>query len=127
MGEFSARADVEKNRLYLVAKGFMTDDQMKAACELDIQELKKLKPGFDVISDVFELKAATPEGSEEIARVQKAFNEMGIGRNIIIIKDPITQMQIERKGKESGVGHEHASSVEEAERMLDNSHSHIST
>ena len=117
---FDARADVVKNRLYITLKGFLTDEEAKNAAGLVIAEIRKLRPGFDVINDLSEFEAASPVGTQEIARGQKAAVGGGARRFIRVVSQEILGAhQFQRVAKTTGVTAEVAGSVIEAERLLE--------
>lgn len=118
MGKYEIRADVARNRLYVVAEGFLTEEENKASADQTIEEMNKLKPGFDIISDTSTMKAATQEGIKEWDRLYQALADKGYRRSIGVIQDNITRMQVQRKSAEAGFKQEYAASVEEAELML---------
>jgi len=120
MGNYEIRADVEKNRLYILAEGFLTAEENKESVDKVLEELKKLRPGLGMITDLSKMKVASQEGAQEFERTTEAFKAMDIKRNIIVVEDAIARMQIDRHSrKQEELRTEFASSVEEAERMLD--------
>jgi len=119
MGESIVKADVAKNRLYLSAEGFLTPEQNQESGDRVIAELNKLKPGFDMITDLSKMEVTTQEGLQTFARLSKSFEAMNRKRSIVVMDDAIARMQIGRTGRETGRQAEYAASVEEAERILD--------
>jgi len=119
MGNCDIKADVEKNRLYIRLEGFLTGEENEAAVKRVFEALKMLKSGFDMITDLARMKAATQEGSQQFGRAYEAIKARGRNRNIVVIEDSLTRMQIERTSRGTGAQPEYASSVEEAERILD--------
>ena len=116
------RADVMKNRLYLRLVGFMTDEQAVMVADQIIAEIQKLRPGFTVINDISGLKPASPIATEHLRRAQEASARRGHGRIIRIVGDQaLTQMQWNRtlKASSQGAAAEVATTLAEAERMLD--------
>ena len=114
------RADVGKNRIYIVLDGYFNDDQMKTVGDKTIEETRKLKPGFAVINDITKFKPTTPQGAEDLKRGQGFMKDYGMGRVIRITEGAaLGQMQLSRKAKELGYIAEQAASIAEAERMLD--------
>lgn len=114
------RADVAKNRLYLVLGGFFADAEMVPIVDKCIAEAKKLKPGFDVINDISEFKPATPKGADEIKRAQIFVKENGVRKVIRVVGEAVlTQAQFDRQGKSAGYAADTASTVAEAEKILD--------
>ena len=119
MGKYEIRADVAKNRLYIKAEGFLTPEENKDVTVQTIGEISKLKPGFDTISDLSQMKVATQEGTKEWDELKDALTAKGLRRSMMVIKDEIARMQIQRKTKDADFKQEYVASVEEAERMLD--------
>ncbi len=120
MQKLEVRADIAKNRLYMIVGGFFTDEEMVKAVDQVIEGIKKLKPGFDIINDISEFRPATPQGAEEMKRAQLFAKSAGVGRVIRIVKSAVLgQMQFTRKSKEAGYAGETAASIREAEEMLD--------
>jgi hypothetical protein len=117
---FEARANIEKNRLYIKLEGFFSDEVARNAAETIFAEIDKLQPGFAVINDVSNFKPGTPTGAKEIVRVQTYEQEHGVGRIVRIVgQEVIGKMQFERMSKETDIKVEFATSLEEAERLLD--------
>jgi hypothetical protein len=119
--EYSIRADVMKNRLYISIKGFMTEEDAVTISDKASAEMRKLRPGFDVINDIRELKPASPKASKFYARQLDVAKEVGIGRVVRVVGDQvITKMQLTKALKDTvGVVALTAASVEEAESLLD--------
>ena len=96
---YEIRADSNKNRLYVVLEGFFTDQQVKEAADKTIEEIDKLRPGFDVINDISKFKPASTEGAKNIARGQQYALKCGVNRVIRVISDEVIgRMQFERLG-----------------------------
>jgi hypothetical protein len=115
------RADVLKNRLYISIKGFMSGEDAVIISDKAAAEQRKLKPGFDVINDIRDLKPATPKASQLYSRQLDVAKEIGVGRVVRVVGDQvITKMQLAKALKNAvGVVAETAASVEEAEKILD--------
>jgi hypothetical protein len=113
------KADLWKNRLYLVLQGFFSDEEAKEVADKTIQEIRKLKPGFDIINDISNYKPMSQRGADEIKRAQIVAFQCGVGRVIRVVPTTtIGAMQFARKSKEVGYDAELAPSIEEAENML---------
>ena len=119
--KYDIRADVLKNRLYIVIQGFMSEEDAVIISDKASTEQRKLRPGFDVINDIRRLQPASPKASQLYSRQLEVGKEIGIGRVVRIVGDQvITKMQLTKALKDSvGVVAETAASVEEAERLLD--------
>lgn len=119
MSEYKVRADVRKNRLYLVLDGFFNESEAKEIADRTIREVQKLRPGFDVINDISNFKPTSQQGADQIKRAGIFVRNYGVGRLIRVVPSAsIGSMQFTRKSREAGYDAEVASSVEEAERML---------
>jgi len=116
---YSIKSDLTKNILYITLEGFLSDEIVKTAADLTINEINKLKPGFSIINDISSFKPATAKGAEEIKRAQVYASAKGVSRIIRVVKQShLGAMQFSRTAKDAGYDNEIASSVEEAERML---------
>ncbi len=93
---------------------------MKELVDYTIQEIDKLKPGFTVINDISRCKPTTPQGAKELLRVQEYAQAAGLGRVIRIVESAVlTEMQYTRTAKKAGFTAETATSIQEAEEILD--------
>ena len=122
MGDYEIRIDTKKNRAVLRLSGFFTDDEIKELVkEVGDQGLiDQLKPGFDVINDIRTFKPASPKGAKELFGIQSQIKEIGVGRIIRIVgSDVLGKKQFDRNSKQAGYKAAVASSIEEAEKMLD--------
>jgi hypothetical protein len=117
-------ADVVKNRLYITFTGSFNDEDSLSAMNKTLTEIKKMRPGFSVITDISHFKPATAKALERIQVGQQAIAKQGVRRIIRIVdRSHITgQMQFLRMGKQvyDSVDPNIATSVQEAEAMLDN-------
>jgi hypothetical protein len=118
------RVDIEKNRLYIILGGTPTDEEARQTVREVMDAVDKLKSGFDVINDVSALQPLTPEGSEQIIRAQQYIQKAGVRRVVRVVgKLEIIKMQFRRTamraGYTSGTDANIATSIEQAERMLD--------
>ncbi len=117
---YDIQADVGKNRLSLVLKGFMNVDETKAAAEEAVAQAKTLKSGFTVINDITEFKPSSAEGAEHIKWAQMEVQKMGVGRVIRVIgKSQLGKMQFERTQKDAGYQADVAATMEEAEKLAE--------
>ena len=117
---FIVRADAAKNRLYVKLAGFFDYDELKASTDKSIEEVKKLKPGFDVINDISEFKPANQDILKEIERVQIHLKKIGV-RHVVRVQgnSKLTNLQFSRIGKSVDYAAEAVDTMEEAEKLLD--------
>ena len=117
---YTIRADVGKNRLYVKLAGFFDYNELKASTDKSIEEVKKLKPGFDVINDVSEFKPANQDILKEIERVQVHLKKVGV-RHVVRVQgdSKLTNLQFSRIGKAVDYVAEAVDTMEDAEKLLD--------
>ena len=120
---YQSTADIERNRLYITLKGRITAEESKKAAGQVLEDLKTLKSGFDVITDISEFEPVTQKETEVLVEVQKAFLEEGVNRIVRVIGDELKatvgKIQFERTSRQSNVTAENFNSIEEANRFLD--------
>jgi hypothetical protein len=118
---FEIRGDALRNRLYCRMAGFMTDQDAVRVADTIIAEIQKLQPGFAIINDIRDLKPTSQTATDHMKRAQEASVKHGSGRVIRVVGDQVvTQIQWNRTLKAvRGTPAETASTVEEAERMLE--------
>jgi len=111
-----------KNRIYFRMEDFLNDEEVREAVDKMIEEIGKLKPGFDIINDLSTFKPVSPEGAKEIERMIQFSNTRNV-RHVIRITGPhiLSQMQFDRINRMYGSSNvtEYVTSREEAERRLD--------
>ncbi len=117
---FTVIADIQKNRLYVKLVGFFDYNEMKASTDKTIEEVKKLKPGFDVINDVSEFRPAGQDMLKEIERAQSFLKKSGVRHGVRVEgKSRLANMQFSRIGKTVDYVAEAVETMEEAEKLLD--------
>jgi hypothetical protein len=113
-------ANVGKNRLFIRIEGRLDDAQARSVADTIIKEMERLRPGFDVVSDLTKAEPLGPEGSAQLKRVLEAQRERKYGRAVRIVgKSAKTALQFARDSKEFHHEPYLAFSMEEAERLLD--------
>jgi len=116
---YDIRSDYSNNILYIILKGFNTDEEAKQGADKVCEEVKKLKSGFNVINDISEFVPASPKAVEEIKRAQEFIKSRNVNRVIRIVNQSyIGSMQMSRASKEIGYNADTALSIEEAEQIL---------
>jgi hypothetical protein len=117
---YNLRIDPAKNRLYVTLTGFFTPEEMKKCVDETILATKKLKTGYDVITDISQFKPGVPEVAKEIERAQTHFSTSGVGRGLRVVGHAaLTAMQFSRTGKQAGYNSNNVATMEEAEKILD--------
>lgn len=113
-------ADVGKNRLFIRIEGRIDDTEAKSVADAFIREMDRMRPGFDVVSDLRTAELLGPEGVNQLKRILEASRERKCRRTVRIVgKAAQTALQFSRTSKEMQHEAYLAFSLEEAERLLD--------
>ena len=115
---YNTRINALKNCAYLTLKGRLEVTELKQWSASMLAELKKLKPGFGVVSDILECQPTDEEGRLIIQETQRKAKEMGMGNVVRITKgaNPVTANQWQRSSRSIGYTAADAASVEDARR-----------
>src|SRR4030042_1438995 len=117
---YTVEADVKKNRLYCKMVGYFSYKEMKDCTDKTETETKKLKSGFDVITDLSEFKPVGQDTLDEVARGQAFLKKSGVRYAIRIEgKMKLASLQFSRLGKNVDYVPDIVGSREEAEKLLD--------
>ncbi len=93
---------------------------MKKCSDETIALAKKLKRGFDVITDISQFKPATPEATKEIERVQAFFKTSGVRHGVRVVgENVLSGMQFKRTGGIAGYVSSNVATLSEAEKLLE--------
>ncbi len=116
---FSVEALVGKNRLVIRLWGVVTEEEALQIGDASLVALERLRPGFDILSDLREVIELPESGSGQIERVIEAARVRGFRRVVRVVGRSVTAaVRFQRSSRR--VGHEAylAFSLEEAERLL---------
>ena len=118
--EYVIEATPAKNRIYMKLKGFLSDDQVQAAADKFLDELKNLKPGIDIINDISEFKPASARGAEIIQNAQKQVAQLGVRKLVRIVDNRVLGL-LQFKTTSKGAGYDGVTvhSLAEAEKYLE--------
>ncbi len=110
-----------KNRLHLLLEGKIEKPEMTAWSDDLITKLKKLKPGFSVISEILNCQPATEEVRQILVETQKKVKEVGLGDAVRIVakSNYVTAAQWQRSSRSIGYVALEAENYESAEKLLD--------
>jgi hypothetical protein len=109
-----------RNRLFLRAWGHPTPAGVFDCATATIAELSKLRAGFDVISDVSGLSSLPSRCLPHLDRLTSSLVENRVGR-VVRVCGPLPEviLTLERQARAKGYAAHLATSVEEAEALLD--------
>ena len=117
---YEFKIDTVKNRLYITLDGFFSTEEIKQCSDETIGAVKKLKPGYDVITDISKFSPVGLDALKEIERVQEYFRTSGVRHGVRIVgKSVVTGMQFKRLGKSVGFRSTNFATLAEAEEFLD--------
>lgn len=117
---FELKAIRARNRLFLRAWGHPTPAGAFDCASAAIVEVSKLRAGFDVISDVSGLSSLPSECLPQLDRLTSSLVENRVGR-VVRVCGPLPEviLTLERQARAKGYAAHLATSVEEAEALLD--------
>lgn len=116
---YSVKSDIKKNRLYITLEGFLKGPEMKECTDRAIEESRKLKSGYDVITDIKNFSPVDNQTVKEIERGQAHFKASNIRRGIRVAgKKVVTNLQFNRLGEQVGYDPDIVETMEEAEKLL---------
>jgi hypothetical protein len=121
MGEFLARVDAEKNRIYFKITGYLTLDQAEQLREDYRSAVARCKPGFTVLTDVVDYKPGSPEVQDIVVSCAEIDGNAGCSKVARVVGNkPLGGMQIDRLASSVATyPARHFSTVAEAEAYLD--------
>lgn len=117
------RADVVKNRLYIILDGTIGEAESKANLPKINQEAKKLRAGFSVITDTTGCRPTTMKVKEDIEAVQADLLRLGMKHVVRVVgKNAVSALQLDRGARETGYGSnikvDMAATVADAEQLI---------
>jgi hypothetical protein len=109
-----------RNRLHLKAWGHPTAEGAFACASAAMTELSRLRAGYDVISDVSGLSSLSNRCMPQVDRLTSFLVASQVGR-VVRVCGPLPEIivKLERKARASGYSAHLATSVAEAEALLD--------
>lgn len=111
-------SDPHKNILYVTVSGHFSAEEIDSAAESVRQELQRLRPNFNLISDIRSCHPTDAEGVAALQRAVQRLQEQGLGRVVRVAKLPISAAQMDRVSQAAGYEPVQVYSLEEAERIL---------
>lgn len=112
--------DIGKNRIFLCVQGRVEDSEAKSIADSIIKEMDRLRPGFDIVSDLSRAEPLGPEGLAQVKRILEAHRARKAGRAVRIVgRSTEVALQFARTSKEFQHEAYLCFSREEAERWLD--------
>jgi hypothetical protein len=82
---YSIRVDIDRNRLYVTLAGFFSLDEIKKCGDETIEATRRLRSGYDVVTDITQFKAGTADVAAQVERVQAHFRRSGARQGVRIV------------------------------------------
>lgn len=113
--------NTDKNRLYIVFRGNVDDNEATLAADETIKALDLVRPGFTVLTDLANAVPISTYATDNIKRGQLAIARKGVKKVARVVKNIVGAMQFKRVQREAGIDYEviQVTSMEEAEVLLD--------
>ena len=112
-------SNYQKNSLYITLAGHFEPGEVRsAAAEAILKEVAKLRPGFDLITDIRQFHPTDQDGVTIMQQVARSLLDLGMGRCVRVTGIPLSALQMERVSEAVGYEPVHAYSLEEAEKLL---------
>lgn len=113
------RADPGKKILYMKFSGFHRVDDARLNVAAIREEVRRLEPGFSIINDISDFEVGSPEAFELMKEGMAFLRSVGCHRVIRVVGKAVAEMQFAMASEEIGYEADVASTVEEAERLLE--------
>lgn len=117
---FEVEARVGKNRLVVRLWGEIDDAESQRIADAAIAAMERLRPGFDMLSDLSGVTRIPSQAAEPLRRIIEAARTRRFRRGVRVVGRSVdAALLFERISR--GIGHEAylAFSLEEAEQLLD--------
>ncbi len=110
-----------KNRMHLMLEGKVDAAELKEWSDDLLSKLKKLKPGFSVISEILNCQPTTEQVRQMLVETQRQVKELGLGNAVRIVtkNNYVTANQWQRSSRSVGYVAMEAETVDAANKLLD--------
>lgn len=119
---YDVTADTASNTLYIELAGRMEPAAIEDAADDVLAAAETLSEGFSVINDISEFMPPSPEAAAPIQRAQTELRALGVGDVVRVVAEDtssVTENAFQRRSRKAGYEGKTATSIEEAERLLD--------
>ena len=101
MAEYSIHADPQKNRLYIILRGSLTEPAIHSFIEDLKITLLELKPGLTILNDSREFRPANSEIMYLLVQIAKMIAEYQPAR-VARLVNPLSGMQLSKVSLQAG-------------------------
>jgi hypothetical protein len=117
---YTVKMDHLRNRLYVTLSGHMLPREMKDCTDRTISAARKLKPGYDVITDISRCQVLCREAMVEVKRAQDYLARFSAGHSLRVRGGAIlTSIQFANTAKSVSYLPCTVATVADAERYLE--------
>lgn len=118
--QFGIRIDHVKNRLYITLPASFSREELHQFGDQVIEAVRRLKPGFTMVTDISVCQPMSVDKVEEVRRVGEFGRRMGMKAAVRVVGvSTITKMQFRRVSREVGYNSYFADSLAAADALLD--------
>lgn len=116
---YTIDCDPVKNRIHIKLVGSLGMDEMVKCVNETIAATKKLRRGYDVITDIVEFAPATPEVAKQIERAQAHFVASGVRKGVRVVGSKVLAgLQFNRTSSNVGYSSVNVATFEDAVKEL---------
>ncbi len=116
---YTIQCNQQQNRVHIKLVGSMGMDEMVKCVNETIAATKRLRRGFDVITDIADFAPASPEVVKEIERIQAHFVASGVRKGVRVVGSKVLAgLQFNRTSSNVGYPSVNVATVEDAVREL---------
>ena len=110
--------NLQRNTLYITLSGHFNIDETRAAGKEVLAAANKMKPGFNLITDIRKCHPSDSASLQELQRILEALTKRGLRLAVRITQIALSALQFERVSKEVGYDSISTFSLEEAENII---------
>jgi hypothetical protein len=118
---YNVTADIEKNRIYITIGKLEGEPAMQALAQTVKTECLKLKKGFTCITDLRKYEVQDDRFENYVKQTQEAMIEAGMSKVVRVRRETglLGHFQFDNASMDVGYHAENVTSMEEAEKILD--------
>lgn len=116
---YEVKTNALKNRLYISVDGAMVKNEVELYKSTVKKNVQMLKPGFTVAIDLRKTSVVDQETLLQMQEIKKIAVSAGLSKSAVVMDSAILKMQTSRSFKDVGPQDKPFTSLEEAEKFLD--------
>ena len=118
---YNVKADIEKNRIYITIGQLEGESAMQALAQTVKTECQKLKKGFTCITDLRKYEVQDDRFENYVKQTQEAMIEAGMSKVVRVRRETglLGHFQFDNASMDVGYHAENVTSMEDAEKILD--------